>query len=107
MDLDRALSFSRYAERALGAQPALCEELVATLDAPFDWKRATADVAAVVAGHDASALAVALRLLRRRVFLHTLARDLTARAPFAEVVQAMTTLAERALGAAVDVHART
>ena len=107
MDLDRALSFSRYAERALGAQPALREELAATLEAPFDWDRADADVAAVVAGHDVGALAATLRLLRRRVFLHTLARDLTARAPFGEVVQAMTTLAERALGAAVEVHART
>jgi glutamate-ammonia-ligase adenylyltransferase len=106
MDLDRALTFSRYAERALQAQPALHEELVATLDAPFEWERAIVDVDAAVTAGDPSALAAALRRLRRRVFLHTLARDLTARAPFEEVVQAMTTLAERALRAAVDVHAR-
>ena len=47
-----------------------------------------------------------LRWLRRRVFLHTLARDLTARATFAEVVQTMTTLAERALRDAIELHAQ-
>ena len=106
MDLDRALTFSRYAERALHAQPALREELVATLDAPFDWTRATLDVDAAVAAGDAAALAAALRRLRRRAFLHTLARDLTGRAPFLEVVGTMTTLAECALRSAVDLHAR-
>ena len=107
MDLDRALSFSRYAERALHAHPPLRDELAATLDAPFDWSGSTADVDAAVQSGEAAALAHALRVLRRRVFLHTLARDITARASFEEVAQAMTTLAERALVAAVDVHART
>ena len=37
MDLDRALAFSRYADRALTAAPALRDELIATLDTPFDW----------------------------------------------------------------------
>ncbi|MDQ2916509.1 MAG: bifunctional [glutamate--ammonia ligase]-adenylyl-L-tyrosine phosphorylase/[glutamate--ammonia-ligase] adenylyltransferase [Pseudomonadota bacterium] len=106
MDLDRALSFSHYAEHALLAQAALRDELVATLDAPFDWTKTMAAVDAVVAGGDAGALAAALRVLRRHLFLHTLARDLTGRAPFGEVVQAMTTLAERALRAAVDLHTR-
>ena len=47
-----------------------------------------------------------MRRLRRRVFLHTLLRDLTGRATLAEVVQAVSTLAERALRAAIAVHAR-
>ena len=106
MELDRALAFSRYAERALNAHSALRDEIVATIDAPLDWNRAAHDVDAAVSAGNAAALAAALRALRRRVFVHTLARDLTGRAPFREVAQAMTTLAERALAAAVEVHAR-
>jgi len=106
MDLDRALSFSRYAERALGAHPGLREDVAATLDAPFDWIKAAPELDALVAGGDAAALARGLRTLRRRVFIHTLARDLTGRAAFGEVVAAMTDLAERSLRAAVDVHTR-
>ena len=107
MDLDRALSFSRYSERALVAHPRLREQLVATLEAPFDWSGTTTAVDAAVAAGDAAALAAALRALRRHAFVHTLARDLTGRAPFAEVVHAMAELAERSLRAAVDVHSRS
>jgi len=106
MDLDRALAFSRYAERALTAHPALRDEIVATLDTRFDWTRALRDVEAAVAGDDPATLAAALRALRRRAFVHTLVRDLTGRADFAEVVRAMTTLAECSLAAAVELHAR-
>jgi glutamate-ammonia-ligase adenylyltransferase len=106
MDLERALSFSRYAGRALDAHPALRDEVAATLDAPFAWSSATPALDDPVASGDAVALARALRTLRRHVFVHTLARDLTGRAAFGEVVGAMTTLAERALVAAVDVHTR-
>ena len=55
MDLARALSFSRYAQRALLARPALSDELVATLGAPFDWASAVAEVDAVAAGGDGAA----------------------------------------------------
>ena len=47
------------------------------------------------------ALHSALRLLRQRVLLHTMARDLAGRAPLAEVCGAMSTLAEVALEAAL------
>ena len=106
IDFDRALAFSHYAQRALSAQPALLDELRATLDTPFDWAPAAIAVDAAVAGGDPGAVAAVLRTLRRRVFLHVLARDLTGRAPFTEVVQAMTALAERSLRAAQDVHVR-
>ena len=106
MDLQRALAFSAYADRAFTADPALRDELDATVADPFEWSASSAAVAAIAADGDAPALARALRRLRRRVFLHTLARDLTGRAPFEEVVAAMSTLAEVALRAAVDLHAR-
>jgi len=106
MELDAALAFSRYAERAQNAHPTLRDEIAATIDAPFDWKGTESAVDAAVAGDDAAALAAALRALRRRVFVHTLARDLTGRATFGEVAHTMTALAEHAIAAAVDVHAR-
>ena len=104
MDIDRAVAFSRYADRALKQSPQLREELEATLDAPFDWACARTETDRRIAGNDPAALAAALRMLRRRVFLHTLVRDLTGRAPLAEVVGAVTALAEYALHAAVAVN---
>jgi [glutamine synthetase] adenylyltransferase / [glutamine synthetase]-adenylyl-L-tyrosine phosphorylase len=106
MDLERALAWSRYARDALCAQPALRDELAATLDKPFEWAAANSSLDAIVAAGDGTALAAALRTLRRRVFLHTFARDLTGRAPLAEVVATITTLAETALRTAVALHAR-
>ncbi|MBA3775562.1 MAG: bifunctional [glutamate--ammonia ligase]-adenylyl-L-tyrosine phosphorylase/[glutamate--ammonia-ligase] adenylyltransferase [Betaproteobacteria bacterium] len=103
MDLEHALAFSRYATRMLDSLPELREELVATLDRPFDWPSARG-VMARPENAETSVLATTLRTLRRRVFLHTLARDLTGRALLPEVCEAMTTLADLALGAAVSRH---
>ncbi len=105
MDLDHALAYSRYAARALRADPALSEELAATCDAAFAWP-ATAEQIAQDAGAGCPALEVALRRLRRRVFLHTLVRDLTGRAGLDEVVGSVTRLAEVSVDAAVTCHAQ-
>jgi [glutamine synthetase] adenylyltransferase / [glutamine synthetase]-adenylyl-L-tyrosine phosphorylase len=106
MDLDRALAFSHYAERALTATPSLREELEATVESPFDWTSDAAALDARVAAGDAQALAASMRQLRRRVFLHTLARDLTGRADLDEVVMTISTLAEHTLDAACRLHTR-
>ena len=106
MDLATALSFSAYAERAFVADPALRDELATSIDHRFDWSTQGPAIAAIAANGDAASLARALRRLRRRVFLHTMARDLAGRAAFEEVVAAMSTLAELALRAAVDLHTR-
>ena len=106
MDLETALSFSAYADRALVADPALRDELAASLDRRFDWSTERPAIAAIALNGDAPTLARVLRRLRRRVFLHTMARDLAGRAPFEEVVAAMSALAEVALRAAVDLHTR-
>jgi glutamate-ammonia-ligase adenylyltransferase len=103
VDLDQALAYSRYAERALTREPGLREWLAVAADRAFDWRAAQADVATAQAAGGA-ALAVALRVLRRRVFLHTLARDLTGRATLDEVVRAMSALADLALRASVQCH---
>jgi len=101
-----ALAYSRYASAALDARPDERAELDATLDAPFRWEPAQAAIGAAVDDGDPRRLAAALRRLRRRVFVHTLARDLTGRAGLAEVCANMTTLAEVALRAAVALHHR-
>ena len=106
MDFDRALAWSHYAQRALAAEPALRSELLTTVEAPFDWTVAARALATVTAGDDAPAFAAELRRLRRRLFLHTLFRDLTDRADLDEVLGAVTRLAEIAIEAAVGFHAR-
>lgn len=104
-DLDSALAFSHYATRSIEADPGLRDELSATIDEPFRWADAHAAIDVAVDSADASALARALRVLRRRVFLHTLARDLSGRASLEEVVATMTTLAEAAIAGATRLHA--
>src|SRR5206468_7512611 len=106
MNFDRALAWSHYAQRALAASPALRSELAASIDAPFAWTAANCTPAGIAAGDDARVVAAEMRRLRRRVFLHTLCRDLTGRADLAEVVGTITRLAETALSAAVAFHAR-
>ena len=105
-DLAAALAYSRYATATLDAHPEEREELAATVGAPFAWADANAELSATAEAGEPRALAAALRRLRRRVFVHTLARDMTARADLAEVCTNMTTLAEAALRAAVTLHQR-
>jgi len=103
MQLDDALAYSRYARRLIGANPALRDELDATLDRAFDWGTARAAIEAVAAAPGAAdAVGPALRSLRARVMLHTIARDLTGRAALPEVCAAVTTLAEVAIDAAAS-----
>ncbi len=103
VDLRPVLAFSQYASRALTADPTLGAWLETAGARPFSWSEALPEVARAV---DPDRLAPALRRLRRRAFLHTMVRDLAGSAPLEEVGAAMTRLAEVALEAAVDVHAR-
>jgi [glutamine synthetase] adenylyltransferase / [glutamine synthetase]-adenylyl-L-tyrosine phosphorylase len=104
MDLDRALAFSRYAQRLLSSDASLDDWLRERLERPFPWVEAEPDIASARDAGDAGALATALRRTRGRVMLHTLARDLTGRAPLQEVCAAVTHLAEVAIESAVQVH---
>jgi glutamate-ammonia-ligase adenylyltransferase len=106
MDLDRALAFSRYAQRTLAAQPALADWLVAHLDAPFDWDEPRRDIAVAADSGDAATLARTLRQWRVQLMVHTIARDLTRRADLAEVCAGVTTLADVAIDAAARFHHR-
>src|SRR6185369_10050749 len=105
-ELASALSYSHYATAALAARPDERPRLEATIAERFDWESAASAIATCVDDGDADALARALRTLRMRAFVHTLARDLTGRADLTEVCAAMTTLAETALRAALALHHR-
>jgi [glutamine synthetase] adenylyltransferase / [glutamine synthetase]-adenylyl-L-tyrosine phosphorylase len=102
MDLAGAYEFSRYAQRLRVADPGLCTAVEVMLDQPFQW--AGDELGGLARGSDPAALAVALRLLRQRVYLHVLLRDLTGRADLNEVCATMTRLAENAIAAAVEAH---
>jgi [glutamine synthetase] adenylyltransferase / [glutamine synthetase]-adenylyl-L-tyrosine phosphorylase len=93
------LEYSRYARQLIAARP----ELRAELDAGEGWTRA--DMHAFLRARnvaDEPALHAALRALRQRVLLRALARDLAGRATLAEVCGAMSTLAEVAVGTALE-----
>jgi len=106
MDITDALAFSRYADRALAVEPGLADFLAESRSRPFAWEDVLGTLPATEAQDDPAAHAGALRGLRRRVFLHTLVRDLTGLAPLTEVCGAMTQLAEVALASTVKLHAR-
>jgi glutamate-ammonia-ligase adenylyltransferase len=109
------LADSAFIQRALGAElgpgassAAKEEYLRALADAPWDTVRQAAELGKLLGGVDPTPeiLAGALRRLRRRVLLGVIARDVAGVAPLAEVVAAMTSLAELAVQRAVEVHAR-
>ncbi len=94
------LQWSRYAARAVAAHGALAAEL----DAVEAWSAAAMRAflaSAVSPDAEDAALGRALRELRARVLLRTLARDLAGAASLAEVTGAMTDLAEVTIGAAL------
>src|SRR5512139_794402 len=101
-DLAAALAYSRFATQSLAAHPEDVDWLAAHVEAPADVSGV--ELADAVAAADGERLASALRTLRRRTLLVTLARDLTGRGDLDEVCTAMTALAEAALGAAVTAH---
>jgi [glutamine synthetase] adenylyltransferase / [glutamine synthetase]-adenylyl-L-tyrosine phosphorylase len=103
-DLAAALHYSRYATQALAARPDDREWLESMLETALSWSAEDSAVADAVRAGDAPALTAALRVLRRRVLIQTLTRDLTGRAGLAEVCVNMTKLAEVALRAAVTLH---
>ena len=96
-----APAVSRYAQRLAQAQPELFQAALAAVDHPFDAESMRAFLAAHPPGNEAQ-LKRALRQLRRQVMLRVLLRDLSGRAPLAEVVATMSELAEQSLGFALE-----
>jgi len=98
-DSNRKTGLSRCASQWLAAQPALAPEL----DAAEPFTRAEMDAALrnLAAGDDAEARR-RLRVLRRRVMVRTMSRDLDGHAPLQEVCGAMTDLAESTIAASLE-----
>jgi len=92
---------SRYAQRLAQARPELFQAALAAVEEAFDAGAMRAFLAAQPAGDEAE-LKCALRQLRQRVMLRVLLRDLSGRAPLAEVVASMSDLAELSLGYALE-----
>jgi glutamate-ammonia-ligase adenylyltransferase len=87
---------SRYAQRLAQARPDLCRAELAAIERAVDAGAMRAYLDAQPAG-DETGLKRALRLLRQQVMLRVLLRDLSGRAPLAEVVASMSDLAEVSL----------
>ena len=92
---------SRYAQRLAQARPELFQAALAAIEQAFDADAMRAFLAAQPAGDEAE-LKRALRRLRQQVMLRVLLRDLSGRAPLAEVVASMSDLAELSLGYALE-----
>src|SRR5437899_12056609 len=90
------LEFSRYARQLVAARPELREELERAKDS--GWTREAMQAFLQGREHaDEAALHSALRLLRQRVLLRTMARDLSGAASLDEVCGTMSALAEVAI----------
>jgi [glutamine synthetase] adenylyltransferase / [glutamine synthetase]-adenylyl-L-tyrosine phosphorylase len=99
---DRALSaacgFSRYARRLLEAEPQLASD--SGTDRPFTAEEMRTLLAARPIADEAELYRV-LRILRKRVMLRLIARDVIGQADLAEVVATVTALAEVTISTAL------
>jgi glutamate-ammonia-ligase adenylyltransferase len=98
-DIEGARAFSRYARRLIEAEPELATD--ARCERPFDSDEMGAFLASMSV-QDEAALRRALRMLRKRVMLRLIARDISGRADLGEVVATATSLAQTAISAAVS-----
>src|SRR5256886_14759714 len=95
------LGYSRYARQLVAARPELREELVRAKDSGWTREAMQAFLRERGAG-DERALHSALRRLRQRVLLRTMARDLSGKASLDEVCGAMSALAEVAIETSLE-----
>src|SRR5260370_27113317 len=95
------LEFSRYARQLVAARPELREELERAKDSGWTREAMQSFLREQGAG-DESALHSALRRLRQRVLLRTMARDLSGHAGLDEVCGTISALAEVAIEASLE-----
>jgi len=95
----RAAQFSRYARRALERDPGLLSS--ADIGMPFTAEAMRAALSAITPADEPTLWRV-LRVLRERVMLRVIARDLSGQAGLEEVIATMTALAEVTITFAAD-----
>ena len=91
---------SRFAQRLAQARPELFQSALAAIEQPFGAGAMRTYLDRELPA-DEAALKRTLRRLRQEVMLRVLLRDLSARAPLAEVVASMSDLAELSIGYAL------
>ncbi|MDP3686260.1 MAG: hypothetical protein Q8R64_01610 [Sulfurimicrobium sp.] len=91
--IESGLHHSRYVQRLLQSNPSLLEELHADLHLPWNTESMKAALAASEISDEAS-LKSALRMLRKRVMLRLIVRDISGLADLHEVMDNATQLAE-------------
>ena len=94
---------SRYAERMCAAQSGLIASLEGAVGTPFTAAAMRAWLGEIA---DEADFHARLRSLRRSVMIHTIFRDVNGLAPFTEVVETISDLAEVTLCAAQRFHTR-
>lgn len=99
--IERALAMSRYARRVMEADPGELVRLEADLLSPWDRGRMQGLLDSFVV-EDEAGLKKALRVLRKRVMLRLIARDLGGLADLQEVMSTASTLAEVAVNFAAN-----
>jgi glutamate-ammonia-ligase adenylyltransferase len=100
-----ALQHSQYLRQLFYARGGeLVERLLAVWEAPLSEEVLRAELGAPA--EDETALKRQLRRLRQTAMAHLALRDLCADAPYAEVAESMTLLADIATNAALDFHLR-
>lgn len=99
--IENALGISRFLRRSLEARPALRDQLLESVDQPFQ-RGAMQDLLAR-SPLDENTLRPGLRALRARTLTHLLVRDLAGLAPLSEVTETMTQFADLAVAEAIRV----
>jgi len=99
-----ALDHSRFLRSLLNARPGLAGELAPEWEMPLSENMLLNGLRPEAADEDT--LKRQLRHLRQRALAHIALRDLTGRAPLAEVVESMTLLADVTTNHALDWHHR-
>jgi glutamate-ammonia-ligase adenylyltransferase len=99
--IERALAMSRYARRLTDADPIELARLKTDLHSPWD-RDGMRTLLESQSAEDEAGLKKALRVLRKRVMLRLIARDLGGLADLQEVMATASTLAEIAVDFAAD-----
>ena len=100
--IDKAFTYSRFAQGVARRDPELVARVRTTPDARLDLKHWRAALAAC----SVDTIDVELRRARRELMLRTVVRDLGLNAPFEEIVADLSSFADIALEAATAAHSK-
>jgi len=100
--VDKAFTYSRFAQGVARRDPELVTRVRASADAPFDLEH----WGAVLSACSVDTIDGELRRARRELMLRTVVRDLGLNAPFEEIVADLSCFADIAIEAATAAHSK-